>query len=101
MNSSPVLSPLTDRTQPLLRRSALLPGESLASSLLERVAHLNFYPNSKTLTSIYRARLAESVTPDDLMRPTSLETFEQLACLTQVSPDDLYAASNHMALHRS
>lgn len=94
MSSSPVLSPLTDRPQPLLRRSALLPGESLAS-LLERVAQLNFYPNSKTLTSIYRARLAESDTPDDLMRPTSLETFEQLACLTQVAPDDLYAASDH------
>ncbi len=94
MSSSPVLSPLTDRTQPLLRRSALLPGESLAS-LLERLAQLNFYPNSKTLTSIYRARLAESATPDDLMRPTRCETFEQLACLTQVSPDDLHAASDH------
>jgi hypothetical protein len=94
MNASPVLSPLTDRTQPLLRRSALLPDESLAS-LLERLAQLNFYPNSKTVTSIYRARLVDSDTPDDLMRPTRLETFEQLACLTQVSPDDLYAASDH------
>jgi hypothetical protein len=78
----------------LLRRTQLLPGESL-SSLLERLAQLNYYPSLRTLSHIchYYSDALES--KDDLERPRKVETFLRLSDLTHISPEDLYAASNH------
>jgi hypothetical protein len=79
---------------PLLRRTQLKPDESL-HSLLERLAQLNFYPNVRTLDQICRKRQENPVLHDALARPRQAETFFHLAALTQISPDALFAASNH------
>jgi hypothetical protein len=78
----------------LLRRTPLLPGESLVS-LLERLAQLNYYPSPLTLDHICRQRLKPPANKDDLARPKWAETFLQLSDLTKISPDGLYAASIH------
>jgi hypothetical protein len=81
-------------TSALLRRTQLLPGESLAS-LLERLTLLNYYASSHTLQQICRSRLEAPANQDDLRLPKWAETFLRLADLTRVSPEELYAASNH------
>jgi hypothetical protein len=78
----------------LLRRSPLWPGESLPS-LLERLAQLNYYPSIHMVERIYSQQLESSAPADYLSCPERLETFCQLAQLTCLSPDDLFAASNH------
>jgi hypothetical protein len=93
MNPFNIALPLTDPTTPLLRRTSLLPNESLAS-VLERLAQLNFYANSGLIQTISRERLAAMNMEDDLAQPTQLETFQQLANLTHLPLDDLYAASD-------
>jgi hypothetical protein len=79
---------------PLLRRTQLLPGESLVS-LLERLTQLNYYPSPCTLSRICRQHLEAPANQDDLARPNWVETFLQLADLTLISPEELYAASDH------
>jgi hypothetical protein len=79
---------------PLLRRTQLLPGESLVS-LLERLTLLNYYPTRLTLDHICRHRLKIPADKDDLTRPKWAETFQQLSDLTKISPEALYAASLH------
>ena len=93
MRTSTTALSLTDPAVPLLRRTAVLPNESLAS-LLERLTHLNFYETCGLLQTVGRERLAAVQIEDDLMQPTRLETFQQLACLTRLSLDELYEASN-------
>ncbi len=93
MNTSPAALSLIDPTRPLLRRTALLPDESLAS-VLERLTQLNFYDDPRMIQTIGRERLMTLNVVDDLAQPTQLETFQQLATLTQLSLDDLYAASD-------
>lgn len=78
----------------LLRRTQLFPGESLAS-LLERLTLLNYYSSSRILSRICRDCLESPASQDDLAFPKWVETFLQLADLTQVSPEELYAASDH------
>jgi hypothetical protein len=79
--------------RPLLQRTVLWPNESLAS-VLERLRHLNFYVHRRQLTKIGRERLKALNIEDKLDRPTQLETFQQLACLTHLTLDELYAASD-------
>ena len=79
---------------PLLRRTQLLPGESLPS-LLERLAQLNYYPSLRMLSCICCDHMDTPTNQDDLASPQWLETFLRLADLTQISLEDLYAASNH------
>jgi len=78
----------------LLRRTQLLPGESLVS-LLERLTQLNYYPSARLLSAICRDLLEEPADQDDLALPKWAETFLKLADLTHLSPESLYAASNH------
>jgi len=80
--------------QSLLRRTQLLPGESLAS-LLERLTQLNYLPYPRTLSHICHEQLPAPVNLDHLARPKWVETFLRLADLTHISPEDLYAASDH------
>ena len=94
MTPSNSTTSLVDANMSLLRRTPLLLGESLAS-LLERLALLNFYPNSRLLQKLSRNRLAPWVVEDELVRPTRLETFQQLLNLTALTLDELYAASDH------
>jgi hypothetical protein len=84
----------TKSIPPLLRRTQLLPGESL-SSLLERLAQLNYYPSLSVLHLICREHLDLPANRDDLARPRWHETFLQLADLTHIAPEVLYSASNH------
>jgi hypothetical protein len=79
---------------PLLRRTQLLPGESLVS-LLERLTLLNYYRSSRILHRICHWRLKAPANEDDLTRPKWVDTFLQLADLTHISPEELYAASLH------
>ena len=78
----------------LLRRTQFLPGESL-TSLLERLTQLNYYPSSRILRSICRQRLEPPANQDDLAHPKWVETYLRLADLTHISPEELYAASDH------
>lgn len=78
----------------LLRRTQLLPGESLVS-LLERLTLLNYYASSHTLQQVCRSRLESPANQDDLRLPKWAETFLRLADLTCISPEELYAASDH------
>ena len=78
----------------LLRRTQLFPGESLVS-LLERLTLLNYYASSRTLQQICHSRLKSPANQDDLRLPKWAETFCQLADLTCISPEKLFAASNH------
>ena len=93
MKTSPLVRSPIDLTKPLLRRTTLLPAESLAS-LLERLTQLNFYDDLCLIRTIGRERLATQNIVDDLTQPTHVETFQQLATLTQLSLDDLYTASD-------
>ena len=68
---------------PLLRRSKLLPGESLPS-LLERLAKLNYYEHSRVIENICRIRTGNRYV-DNAARPKSAQTFLQLARLTRVN----------------
>ncbi len=93
MNTSSAPPPLMDPTLSFLRRTALLPNESLAS-VLERLTQLNFYADSHVLQTIGRERLIPLAVDDELARPTRLETFQQLAGLTHLTLDELYMASD-------
>jgi len=84
----------TGQATSLLRRTQLLPGESLPS-LLERLAQLNYYPHSGVLGWICRERMDNSAPQDNVTRPKQTQTFFQLAQLTQISPEELFAASDH------
>jgi hypothetical protein len=79
---------------PLLRRTPLLPGESLVS-LLGRLVQLNYYSSARILRSICCERLEPPANQDDLARPRWAETFLRLSDLTQISPEELFAASDH------
>lgn len=78
-------------TTPLLRRSLLLPGESLPSFLI-RLAHLNYFDPPQRLERMCLTdwdRLAQT------SRPVSVETFERMAVLTRTEPLALYATTAH------
>jgi len=79
---------------PLLRRTQLLPGESLPS-LLERLAQLNYYPSLSMLNQVSRKHQDAPAQRDNLACPKWAETFLRLSDLTLISPEDLYSASNH------
>ena len=93
MSTSPVARSLPDPAGPLLRRTALLPNESLAS-LLERLTLLNFYTRRGLIEMLGRKRLATRQIVANLAAPTRLETFQELARLTGLTLDALYAASH-------
>ena len=78
---------------PLLRRSELLPGESLPS-LLERLACSNFYHHAGVIAWICHERTGDC-SRDYFARPRRVQTFRQLAHMTLVSADELFAASDH------
>ena len=80
--------------QPLLRRTPLLPGESLPS-LLERLAQLNYYPHSRLIGQICHERTGRHGHPDHIARPKYAQTFFHLGQLTRISPEILFAASDH------
>jgi predicted DNA-binding protein (UPF0251 family) len=77
---------------PFLCRSALLPGESLAS-LLVRLSALNAYPSPGMVLSIGQERLTQK---DTLARPMYAETYEVLQQLTGLMPSSLYQATPHI-----
>jgi hypothetical protein len=80
---------------PLLRRTQLLPGESLPS-LLERLAQLNYYPSLHILRDIcYEQPDVMGANQDNLACPHWVEGFLRLTELTRIAPEDLYTASNH------
>ena len=78
----------------LLRRTPLLPDESLPS-FLERLTRLNHYPSSRMLSGICAERVETGFGQDPLDCPRCAETFVELAHLTQVSAEALFAASHH------
>lgn len=78
-------------SRPLLRRSPLLPGESLPS-LLERLVVGNYYPH---LGALQRICFGRTVHQDNLGLPYEQETFLRLADLTRLAPEALFAASSH------
>lgn len=85
---------MTDFTVRLLRRTPLLPSESLPS-LVERLAQLNYYGGTSVLTWLCRAQQACLGNPDKVGRPRCGGTFLRLAHLTQLPVDQLIAASAH------
>lgn len=93
MTTSPATVSLIDAPRPLLRRTALLPHETLAS-LLARLTLLNFYTSGHLIRALGRRRLAAAQIVDDPAVPTRLETFQELARLTGQTLDTLYAASH-------
>ena len=99
MATSPANLLPTELTTPLLRRTAFLPNESLAS-LLARLIQLNFYTSSGLLRTIGRERLARLGIQDQLAHPGRLETFQQLAHLTGLPLEELYAASDQPFVHQ-
>lgn len=78
--------------QPFLCRSALLPGESLAS-LLVRLAAMNAYQPLGMVASVGQACLPKR---DALDRPKHTETYQILATLTGLTPLALYQATPHV-----
>jgi len=78
--------------KPLLRRSNLLPGESLPS-LLERLSLLNYY-NTGTIGWLCHSNESNQCRIN-ITQPNSAQAFFQLAQLTLISPEDLLAASKH------
>ncbi len=93
MNTSTTTPFSLGSTSPLLQRTTLWPNESLAS-VLERLRQLNFYTQRSQLATVGRERLAALNIEDKLDQPTRLETFQQLASLTHLTLDELYAASD-------
>ncbi len=85
---------LTDATLPLLRRTSLLPGESLPS-LLERLAQLNHYSGTPVLTLLCQAQREPPLNLDKPACPLFGTTFLRLAHLTQLPAAELWAASAH------
>jgi hypothetical protein len=84
----------TDAALPLLRRTPLLPGESLPS-LVERLTQLNYYADTSTLTQLCQAQQASPWRQDKVGCPLYGATFLRLACLTQLPVAELIAASAH------
>jgi len=82
------------RFRPFLREVSLLPGESLPS-LLTRLTAANFYDPPNLVTKFYTEQLADMGIYDQLDCPTCPETFELLALLTGLSPDQLANATHH------
>ena len=85
--------------QCLLRRSPLLPGESL-SSLLARLVQLNGYETLNTFRLLVLPELAgrrsyKQENWDNLHRPFRQRTYERLASATKLNPLELYAATEH------
>jgi len=80
--------------KPLLRRTNLLPGESLPS-FLERLTLLNFYQNSSVLRWICDNSNKKQTHLDNLFRPKSFQTFSRLSQLTMISTQELFDASDH------
>ena len=76
---------------PLLRRSPLLPGESLPSFLI-RLAKLNYYDPPSIMEGLC---LTYWNGRDQAARPLSVETFERMTVLTGTDPLALYAATVH------
>ena len=85
---------LLRETASLLRRTQLLPGESLPS-LLERLALLNHYTYATLLGRLGREGMAAPIKAAYLACPNQAAIFAFLADLTQLPPNDLWAASNH------
>ncbi len=85
---------MTDFTVPLLRRTPLLPGESLPS-LVERLAQLNHYGSTSVLTWLCRAQREPPQNLDQPACPLFGATFLRLAHLTQLPAAELWAASAH------
>lgn len=85
---------LTDVTVSLLRRTSLLPGESLPS-LLERLAQLNHYSGISVLNLLCQAQQASPLSQDQPACPLFGATFLRLAHLTQLPVVELWAASAH------
>jgi len=79
---------------PLLRRTKLLPGESLPS-LLARLAQLNYYPHWGLIGRICCEGTENPLSLDYIARPKQAQTFFQLARLTLIHPEELFAASDH------
>jgi hypothetical protein len=82
-------------TLKLLRRSRLLPGESI-SSLLIRLAKANYY-NPYTLLSdhIQSTIKAQGQARDRLSYPYQLLTYECIATMTKIEVSRLHAATPH------
>ncbi len=76
---------------PFLCRSALLPGESLAS-LLVRLAALNAYASPYMVERVIQERLTQS---DDPVQPMLAETYQVLQQLTTLPSGALYQATAH------
>lgn len=79
--------------KPLLRRTKLLPGETLPS-LLERLTRLNYYDHPGVISQICQDA-DNSPGRDYLSRPKRSETFAQLTRLTGIASEKLFAASAH------
>lgn len=83
----------------LLRRSPILPGESLGS-LLARLARLNGYETLNTVMLLVLPELSgrrnyKQENWDNLARPFRARTYERLAALTKLDPVELYKATEH------
>jgi hypothetical protein len=74
----------------LIRRTRLMPGESLAS-LSVRLARLNLYDPLGILDQLY----LEGLESDKLDRPSKAATYERMTVLTTIAPGDLYNATVH------
>lgn len=78
-------------SRPLLCRSPLLPGESLPSLLL-RLSEENKYFSPRTVERICIERLTSQ---DTMARPSRSETYDLLANLVRIDPNDLFSATVH------
>ena len=85
---------MTDSAVPLLRRTPLLPGESLPS-LLERLAQLNHYGGTAILTLLCQTQREPPMNRDKPACPFYGSTFLRLTRLTQLPAAELWAASAH------
>lgn len=80
---------MADLPPPLLRRSRLLPGESLPS-LLARLVQLNFYELPALLTG-----LCLDGQEDSAAHPCVPVTYERVAALTRIGAEELLGATRH------
>ena len=87
--------------RPLLRRTQLLPGESLPS-LLVRLSQLNGYDRPGILSELVGARTTgggkrshAGRLKDDMERPQTATTYLRLSALTLTTPVELYRATTH------
>jgi len=84
-----------DVSPALILRDSPKPGESLPS-FLERLRILNRYPAKRALYSLCQDGLSANASGDTPDAPLHSETYDVLAALCRVTPENIYDATSHV-----